>query len=94
MRYDITFFCIPGKTIVVITDSCFSGNFLRTTEPTPTWESATFGMVTYLICTGQLAEIGHYALVIRKRRIFWISGIDHHINGINILGIEVNPKRI
>jgi hypothetical protein len=28
----------------------------------------------------------------KKRRSFWISGIDHRINGINVLGIEVSPK--
>jgi hypothetical protein len=39
-----------------------------------------------------LATIGHHALVIKKRRVFWISGIDHHINGINVSGIEVSPK--
>jgi hypothetical protein len=27
-----------------------------------------------------------------KRRIFWISGIAHRINGINVLSIEVSPK--
>jgi hypothetical protein len=28
----------------------------------------------------------------KKRRIFSISGIDHRINGIHALGIEVSPK--
>jgi hypothetical protein len=46
----------------------------------------------YLICVDQLAKIGHHALVIRERRIFWISGIDHRINGLNVLGVEASPK--
>jgi hypothetical protein len=49
-------------------------------------------MVMYLMYIHQLAKIGHYALGIKKRRISWISGIDHRINDINILGIEVSPK--
>jgi hypothetical protein len=55
-------------------------------------KSATFGMMMYLICVDQLAKIGHHALVIKKRRFFWISGIDHRINGITVLGIEISPK--
>jgi hypothetical protein len=27
-----------------------------------------------------------------KKRLFWISGIGHRINGINVLSIEVSPK--
>jgi hypothetical protein len=48
----------------------------------------------YLICVDQLAKIGHHALVMKKKRIFWISGIDHHINGLNVLSIELSPKRM
>jgi hypothetical protein len=93
MRHNIFSFCIPGKMIVVTTYSCVSGYFLRITEPTLTiGKSATFGMMVYLICVDRLAKIGHNALVIKKRRIFWISGIHHRINGINVLGIEVSPK--
>jgi hypothetical protein len=29
---------------------------------------------------------------LKKRRIFWISGIDRRIKGINVLGIKVSPK--
>jgi hypothetical protein len=46
----------------------------------------------YLICVDQLAKIGHYALVIQKKRIFWISGTDQRINDINVVGIEVSSK--
>jgi hypothetical protein len=68
MRHDISFFCIPGKMIVVTTYSCVSGHFLRITEPTPTvGKSATFEMMMFLICLGQLVKIGHHALVIKKR---------------------------
>jgi hypothetical protein len=67
MRHDISFFCIPDKMIVVTTYSCVSGDFLRITEPTlAIGKSATFGMITYLICVDQLVKIGHYALVIKK----------------------------
>jgi hypothetical protein len=95
MRQDISIVCIPGKMIVVTTYSCVSGHFLRITKPTLTiGKSATFGMLMYiyLICVDQLAKIGHYALVVEKRRIFWIYGIDHRTNGINVLGIYVSPK--
>jgi hypothetical protein len=93
MRHDISFFCIPGKMIVVTTYSCVSGHLLRITEPTLIIaKSATFGMMMYLICVDQLVKIGHHALVIKQRRIFWTSGIDHSINDINVLGIEVSPK--
>jgi hypothetical protein len=93
IRHDISFFCIPGKMIIVTTYSCVSGHSVRITEPTlPIEQSATFGMMMYLICVDQLAKIGHHAFVIKKRRIFWISGIDHSVNGINVLGIEVSPK--
>jgi hypothetical protein len=51
-----------------------------------------FGMMMYLICVDQLAKIGHHTLVIEKGEFFWMSGIDHGINGINVLGIEVSPK--
>jgi hypothetical protein len=27
-----------------------------------------------------------------KKENFWISGIAHRVNGINVLGIEVSPK--
>jgi hypothetical protein len=30
---------------------------------------------------------------LKKGEFFWISGIDHRIHGINVLGIEVNPKK-
>jgi hypothetical protein len=67
MRHDISFFCIPGKMIVVAKYSCVSGHFLRITEPTLTiGKSATFGMMMYLICVDQLAIIGHHASVIKK----------------------------
>jgi hypothetical protein len=92
-RHDISFFCIPGKMMVVTMYSCVPGHFLRRIEPILTiGKSATFGMVMYLICLDQLAKSGQHALVIKKRRIFWISGIDHRINGIDVLGIEVSPK--
>jgi hypothetical protein len=94
MRHDISFFCIPGKMIVVTTYSCVSGHFLRITEPTLTiGKSAMFGMMMYLICINRLAKTGHHAFVIEKRRIFWISGIDRGINDINVFGIKVNPKK-
>jgi zinc transporter ZupT len=71
MKHDISFFCIPGKRIVATTYSCVSGHFLRITEPTLTiGKSATSGMMMYLICIDQLAQIGHHALVITKRIIF------------------------
>jgi hypothetical protein len=67
MRHDISFFCIPGKMIVVTTYSCVSGHFLRITEPTLTiGKSATFGMMMYLIWADQLAKIGHHALAIKN----------------------------
>jgi hypothetical protein len=67
MRQDISFFCIPGKMIVVTTYSCVFGYFLRITEPIHTIrKSATFGMMTYLICVDQSAKIGHHALAIKK----------------------------
>jgi hypothetical protein len=67
MRYDTSFFCIPGKMIVVIAYSCLSSNFLKTTEPTLTIrESEMFGMVMYLICLDQLAKIGHHVLAFEK----------------------------
>jgi hypothetical protein len=93
MRHDISFFCIHGKMIVVTTYSRVSGHFLRITEPTLTiGKSATFGMMMDLICVDPMAKIGHHALVIKERRFFWISGIDHRINGIDVLGIEISPK--
>jgi hypothetical protein len=80
--------------IVMTTDSCLSGHFLRVTEPTLTiGKSATFGMMIYLICVDQLVKTGHHAFAIRKKRIFWISGIDHLIKDINVLGIEVSPEK-
>jgi hypothetical protein len=93
MRHDISFFCIPGKIIVVTTYSCVSGHFLRITEPTLTiGKSATFGMMMHLIYLDQLAKIGHHTLVIKKGE-FWISGNDHRINGINVSGVEVSPNK-
>jgi hypothetical protein len=50
-------------------------------------------MMMYLVGVDQLAKIEHHALVIKQRRVFWISGIDHRVNGINVLGIEVSPKK-
>jgi zinc transporter ZupT len=71
MRHDISFFCIPGKMIVATTYSCVPGHFLRIPEPTLTiGESATFGMMMYLICVDQLPKIGHHGLVIKKREFF------------------------
>jgi hypothetical protein len=71
MRHDISFFCIPGKMIVVTACSYVSGHFLRITEPTLTvGKSATSGMTLYLICVDQLAKIGHHALVIKKGEFF------------------------
>jgi hypothetical protein len=71
MRHDISFFCIPGKMIVVTTYSCVSGHFFRISEPTLTFgKSATFEMMMYLICVDQLAKIGHRALVIKKGEFF------------------------
>jgi hypothetical protein len=71
MRHDISFFCIPGKMIVVTKCSCVSGHFLRITKPTLTiGKSGTFGMMMYLICIDQLGKIGHHALVIKKGEFF------------------------
>jgi hypothetical protein len=49
-------------------------------------------MKIYLRCINQLAKIGHHALVIKQRRILWISNIDYRINGITIMAIEVSPE--
>jgi hypothetical protein len=92
MGHDISFFCIRGKMRVVITYSCLYGDILRTTEPTLTiGESKTLGMLMYLICIGQLAKLGHSALLMKKGEL-WISGINHRVNDINVLSIEISPK--
>jgi hypothetical protein len=67
MRHNISFFCIPGKMIVVGTYSCVSGHLLKVTERTlAIGKSATFGMMRHLISVDQLAKIGHHALVIKN----------------------------
>jgi hypothetical protein len=45
----------------------------------------------YLMCFDQLAKTDTMPWSL-KRRTCWTFGIDHHINGINVLGIEVSPK--
>jgi hypothetical protein len=71
MKHDISFFCIPGKMIVMATYSCVSDHFLSIIEPTLTiGKSATFGMAMDLICVDQLEKIGHHALVIKKGEFF------------------------
>jgi hypothetical protein len=62
-RYTVSFFCITGKMMVVVADSCMFGDFLRTGKPTfPVGQSTSFEMMVNLIVINQLPEIRGAAL--------------------------------